>query len=344
MKFVVYGPERRVGALVGDQVIDVNRAYAKYLREKQGEARPNAMAAAVVPSDLAGLIESGARGLEGVQQALDHLGSAQDKEGVGGATIVRPAGSVKLMAPMPGPGSRIACGGANFAKHSAGIMSIMSGKPTTEKEVHDRARSEGLWGFWKLSRGMLNPDDAMSYPKRTERLDYEGEVAILLNKPLKDASEAQARQAVWGVTLFVDWSIRDGGGVPRAMSFNLGKNFDGSASLGPCVVVGEVDPENLEVETRLNGELRQQYSTAEMIYTFPEILAYLSRDFTFLPGDIITGGTGAGTALDSSPKGADGKQVADRFVKPGDVLEVSSPKIGVLRNRVTARSGEPVAV
>ena len=342
MKLVVYGPERRVGALAGDQVIDLNRAYAKYLKEKQGESRPAAMAAAVVPADMAGLIASGPRAVEGAQQALDYLAQgAPDQAGVGGARIVHQADAVRIHPPLPGPGSRIACGGANFAKHSAGIRR-MGGQDITEEQITEAARREGLWGFWKLSSGILGPDDALAYPRRTQRLDYEGEIAIVLGTTGKNLSQKQARAAVWGVTLLVDWSIRDGGGPARAMSFNLAKNFDGSTALGPCIVVGEkVDPENLDLETRLNGEVRQHYNTQEMIYSFPEIVEHLSRDFTFLPGDVVSGGTGAGTALDSSPKGADGKWAPDRFVKPGDVLEVSSPPIGMLRNRVVESSDAP---
>ena len=151
MKIVVYGPERRVGALVGDQVVDLNRAYAKYLAEKQGEGRAAAQAAAVVPADLQGLVESGARGLEGAQQALDYLNSgAQDKTAPDGATIVRALSAVKLQPPVPGPGSRIACGGANYAKHSAG-MRRDQGMDVTEQQVHDAARKDGQWGFWKIS-------------------------------------------------------------------------------------------------------------------------------------------------------------------------------------------------
>ncbi len=338
MKVVVYGPERRVGALVGDQVVDLNRAYAKYLREKQGAARAVALAHAIVPADLAGLVESGARGIEGAQQALDYLANgAQDQQGLGGAVIARPADSVKIHAPRPGPGSRIACGGANFAKHSAGIRRGM-GQNVTEQQIYDAARREGQWGFWKVNHELLGPDEALTYPRRTQRLDYEGEVAIILGQAGKDLSQAQARAAVWGVTLLVDWSIRDGGGPARALSFNLAKNFDGSTALGPCVVVGELDPENMAVETRLNGQVRQQYNTSEMIYSFTEIVEYLSRDLTLLPGDIVSGGTGAGTALDTSRRDADGRLPPDQFVKPGDVLEVSSPGVGVLRNRVTAPS------
>ena len=87
------------------------------------------------------------------------------------------------------------------------------GHDVTEQELYDAARREGLWGFWKVNRDLLGPDDTLTYPQRTERLDYEGEVAIILGKAGKNLSQAQARDAVWGVTLFVDWSIRDGGGA-----------------------------------------------------------------------------------------------------------------------------------
>jgi 2-keto-4-pentenoate hydratase/2-oxohepta-3-ene-1,7-dioic acid hydratase in catechol pathway len=339
VKVVVYGPERRVGALVGDQVIDLNRAYAKYLHERQGEPRPAAMADAVTPADLLGFIESGPRALEAAQQALDYLASgASDQLGLGGATLVWSANAVRLHAPLPSPGSRIACAGANFAKHSAGIRRGM-GQQVTEQEVYETARREGQWGFWKVSRPVLGPDDTLTYPRRTQRLDYEGEVAVVLGKAGKDVTQAQVPGLIWGVTLLVDWSIRDAMGPARAMSFNLAKNFDGSTALGPCIVVGELDPGQVDVETRLNGEVRQSYNTREMIYSFAEIIEYLSRDFTFLPGDVVSGGTGAGTALDTTIRDAEGKLPPDRFVKPGDVLEVSSPGVGLLRNRVVAPAG-----
>jgi 5-carboxymethyl-2-hydroxymuconate isomerase len=235
---------------------------------------------------------------------------------------------------MPSPGSRIGCAGANFAKHSAG-MRRQGGVEVTEQEIYEKARQDGQWGFWKISRPILGPDDALTYPSRTRLLDYEGEIAIVLGKAGKDVAQDRLRDLVWGVTMLVDWSIRDDHGAVRVMSFNLGKNFDGSTSLGPCIVVGELDYANLDLETRVNGEVRQQYNTDEMIYTFPEIVEYLSRDFTFLPGDIVSGGTGAGTAMDSSPR-ENGQPSPGKFLKPGDVVEVSSPGIGVLRTRVTA--------
>jgi 2-keto-4-pentenoate hydratase/2-oxohepta-3-ene-1,7-dioic acid hydratase in catechol pathway len=337
VKLVVYGPQRRVGALVGDRVVDINRAYAKYLAEKQGEARAAALADATVSANLADLIAGGARAIEGIQQAVDHIGSgADDQKGVGGTTLARPASSVEIHAPVPSASSRIACGGANFAKHSAG-MRRNQGQEVTEEEIFEAARRDGQWGFWKISQPILGPDGVLTYPSRTQRLDYEGEAAIVLGKAGKNVAQGQVADMVWGVTLFVDWSIRDDRGPARAMSYNLGKNFDGSTAVGPCIVVGEnVDIQNIDVQTKLNDEVRQRYNTSEMIFSFAEIVEYLSRDFTFRPGDIVSGGTGAGTAQDSTRRTPDGKIPGDRFVKPGDTLEVSSSKVGLLRNRVVA--------
>ena len=118
----------------------------------------------------------------------------------------------------------------------------------------------------------------------------------------------------------------------------MSKNFNGSFSVGPCIVVGEdVDPANVDVETWVNGELRQRFNTRDMILSFGEYLEYLSADFTFYPGDMIAGGTAAGTAADSSPRSPDGSVPPDRFLKPGDLVEMRSPQIGTLAARIVAK-------
>ena len=150
------------------------------------------------------------------------------------------------------------------------------------------AREEGQWGFWKNPREVTGPDDEIPYPKRTQRFDYEGEVAVVIGKRSKNIRADEIDQYVWGVTLFHDWSIRDGGSSGpqgRPISYNLAKNFDGAASMGPCIVVGEHAHSNIDVQLRINGEARQSYNTKEMIWPFGEVLEYLSQDFTFVPGD-----------------------------------------------------------
>jgi acylpyruvate hydrolase len=94
----------------------------------------------------------------------------------------------------------------------------------------------------------------------------------------------------------------------------------------------------VQVQTRVNGQVRQDYNTSDMVFSFEEYLEYLTRDLTLHPGDIVSGGSGAGTAMDSTPRGADGSIAPDKFLKVGDVVEVESPKIGLLRNRIVAKT------
>ncbi len=337
MKIVVFGPLKRTGALHDGNVVNLSYAYAKYLRERTNEPNPLEMADVVVPSDLARLIEGGSRALEAAQTGLDHLvGQAQDKLGPRGERLIRRAADVRLHAPRP-DNARIACAGGNFADHAAAMAAKMRGRPY-EGDPYQEIRNAGFWGFWKLGREIVGPDGELVYPERCDRLDYEGEIAIVLGKRGADLKPSQLKECVWGVTMLADWSIR----APRETSggplnFGFPKNFDTSCSMGPCIAVGEVDPTDIDMETIVNGEPRQKFNTRDMVFTFGEYLEYLSRDFTLYPGDIISGGTAAGTAADSSELLPDKSSAPERFLKPGDLVEMSSPAIGSLRTRVVAK-------
>lgn len=340
MKIVVFGPARRVGAMHGQQIVDLSLAYAKLLKERENERQPTLMASALVPSDLANFIEGGARTLDHATAALDHLsGNAHDQLGVNGEPLIFDASAVRLHAPRPN-GSRIACAGGNFADHLAGMaaMGLLPGAGAMSIETAAaRIRENGIWGFWKVDRVTAGPDADIPYPARGDRLDYEGEVAIVLNRQAKDVRAADARDLVWGVTLLGDWSIRSPREPDGPLKFGMAKNFDMSCSLGPCIVVGELDPEDVDVETWVNGERRQSFNTRDMVFSFWEYIEYLSRDLTLYPGDIISGGTAAGTAADSSPRQADGQFEPGRFLSPGDVVRVTAPAIGTLQARIVAR-------
>ena len=120
------------------------------------------------------------------------------------------------------------------------------------------------------------------------------------------------------------------------MPFYGHKSFDGSKSIGPCIVVGEVDPSNCQVQTLVNGSIRQDFNNGDMIHSYGEILAQVSSDLTLFPGDVLTGGTGPGTAMDTSVPSDDGRTPLDLMLKPGDDVEVRSPGIGSLRGRVAS--------
>jgi len=267
MKIVVFGPQARVGALAGDTVIDLNATDA------------------TIPADLAGFIAGGPAALDGAKRAIER------------ASVVHPVSDVQLHAPWPR--KRIACAGGNFAAHSYGMAVNAGQTDVTLEGIAKRIRGAGLWGFWKHLDEVAGPGDSIPHPKRAKYFDYEGEIALIIGKRGSDIAAGNIAEYVWGVSLAVDWSVRDADSTPqRPLSFNLAKNFDRAASLGPCIVVGELDPQNIDVETRVDGELRQSYNTRDMVFSFGELLEFLSRDFTFVPGDIIFGGTGAGTAQD----------------------------------------------
>jgi 2-keto-4-pentenoate hydratase/2-oxohepta-3-ene-1,7-dioic acid hydratase in catechol pathway len=348
MKLVVFGPERRLGALDGDQVIDLNFAHAKFLRETQDEPLPYEMAAAVVPAELGAFIESGPRAIEGAQRAVEHLlQRAADRSGLRGERLIEARSGIRIHAPYARR-ARIMMAGGNFIIHSQGMgFRSAEGEPPSLDEVYKESRKRGIWGFYCFPENAAGPDEDVIYPSRTDRLDYEGEVAVILGKRGKDIRAADGKSYIWGYMLQNDISARTNISGPdnRQSSFARNKNFDTSVTGGPCVVVDEIpDCHNVTWETRVNGELRQTGNTKDMTFNFYEYLQYLSEDMTLLPGDVISAGTTAGTAQDSSPILPGSEQPGDtpvrapgRFLKPGDVVEVSSPAIGVLRNRIVAK-------
>jgi len=337
MKIVVFGPGRRTGALRDGMVVDVCGAFAKYAAEKTGETHPMTLAETLVPSDLARFIWGGERTLENAEKAIDYLmNEAQDRRDRRGGVLAHPISGTRLHAPRPA-GSRIACAGGNFADHAAAMAEKMRGKPY-EGDPRTEMRKTGIWGFWKVHRAVVGPEGEIIYPQKATRLDYEGELAIVLGKRGTDIKAKDAKDYIWGVTLLGDWSIRSPGEPAGPYRFAMGKNFDTSCSVGPCIAVGEADAFDCDVETLVNGEVRQSFSTRDMVFSFAEYLEYLSADFTLYPGDIISGGTAAGTAADSSPLLPDGASAPERFLKVGDSIEVRSSAIGSLRARVVAKN------
>jgi 2-keto-4-pentenoate hydratase/2-oxohepta-3-ene-1,7-dioic acid hydratase in catechol pathway len=165
-------------------------------------------------------------------------------------------------------------------------------------------------------------------------------VTLVIGKRARDAKGSQLADHVWGYTLQNDWSARDQrDNVVGTLSFAGMKNWDGSSSIGPCIVVGEIrDPQDVPFQTTVNGQLRQTGNTRDMTFTFAEYLEYATRDTTFMPGDMIAAGTCKGTAMDSTPRVDGGGFANDKlFLRVGDVVEVSSPLIGVLRNRIVSK-------
>jgi 2-keto-4-pentenoate hydratase/2-oxohepta-3-ene-1,7-dioic acid hydratase in catechol pathway len=329
MRIVTFGPQKRVGLLRDNRVMDVNNAVRACLTRNLGAERAALKAASTAPPDLCAFIEAGPEALDLAEASFVQLGRSTD------TSIVLPLALAGIEAPWPG--RRIACAGANYADHIVRLMASM-GQPATREEVENDWRSAGLQGFWKMSHEVIGDGGDITYPARSTRLDYEAEVAIVIGRSGKDIQIKDAPTYIWGVTLFNDWTDRDAvRPLKLPLSFNFGKNFDCSTSLGPCISVRGVDPQDVSVSLMVNGQQRQSFCTSDMMFSFAEFIAGVSRDFTLLPGDIIAGGTGAGTAMDSSKYDSNRRSLPDLFLKVGDEVEISSPSIGVLRNRIVAK-------
>jgi 2-keto-4-pentenoate hydratase/2-oxohepta-3-ene-1,7-dioic acid hydratase in catechol pathway len=314
MKFVVFNDDR-VGLLEEERILDLGIA-------------PNADSK--VFSSLASLINEGPRGLDLVRAIADDV-RGSDLPG-----LWTDISEVQLRAPWPG--GRFALAGANNADHMASAFSNM-GTPRTADEVRTASRNGAPNGFWGQSRPVMGPGAEIEIPSRANGyFDYEGEPAVIFGKQGKDIQAENFAGFVWGFTLVNDWSIREPVWPPRLSDLWAGvKNFDCSKSIGPCIVVDEVHIDNFPVETLVNGQLRQSFQAGDMIYSFAEVLEYLSADFTIFPGDVLSGGTGAGTGIDQTVPNEDGSWPQDLFLRPGDQVEVRSREIGSLVNTVVSK-------
>ena len=212
---------------------------------------------------------------------------------------------VRLLAPtVP---TKIVCVGLNYRAHIAESQSVAPGaEPPKEPLI-----------FLKPPSAAIGHDQPILYPAGVTRLDPEAELAVVIARRARRVSEAEAPACIAGLTCFNDVSARNyqrGDG-----QWTRAKGFDTFAPMGPWIAAG-LDPSNLAVECRVNGERRQQARTSDLLFPVPHLVSFISRVMTLEPGDVIATGTPAGIAP----------------IQPGDVVEVEVEGVGVLRNRVEA--------
>jgi len=176
--------------------------------------------------------------------------------------------------------------------------------------------------FLKPSTSVIGPDDMIELPATSTRVEIESELAVVIGKPLRDASVEEAAAAVLGYTIVNDVTARDFQRNDR--SWTRGKAHDTFAPLGPCIVT-DLDPTDLLIEGYINNERKQHARTSEMQRGVAELLAFVSGIMTLLPGDVLATGT---------PKGVS-------QIVPGDVVEIVIEGIGRLRNSVGERGAGP---
>jgi 2-keto-4-pentenoate hydratase/2-oxohepta-3-ene-1,7-dioic acid hydratase in catechol pathway len=225
--------------------------------------------------------------------------------------------AVKPLAPIPQPRRNIICLGKNYREHA---------REMAKKLNTDDAIPEHPIFFTKATTTVIGHGDAIpSHREITQKLDYEAELAIIIGKGGKNISRAQAMEHVFGYTAMNDVSARDLQG--KHLQWYRGKSLDGFAPMGPVVVHRSVmpDPENIMIECRVNGELRQQATLADLIFDIPTIIETLSAGASLLAGDIIATGTPAGVGMGFNPS---------RFLQTGDEVMISITGVGQLVNHV----------
>ena len=213
-----------------------------------------------------------------------------------------------VLAPVVTGMDKLLCIGLNYRQHALECGSPLPPAPTL---------------FNKFRSALAAHGQAIFLPRDYREYDYEGELVAVIGKPARNVAAEDALSYVFGYTCGDDLSTRDLQ-FARSNQWLLSKTFDGFAPVGPCVALG-LDPRDLTLTTTVNGEVRQNSSTADLIFDVAHIIADLSRHFTLLPGDLIFTGTPSGV-MQGYP--ADQK----RWLQPGDRVEVTIESIGTLRN------------
>jgi 2-keto-4-pentenoate hydratase/2-oxohepta-3-ene-1,7-dioic acid hydratase in catechol pathway len=223
----------------------------------------------------------------------------------GVSDVRRPLADVRLLAPiLP---TKIVAVGKNYAEHSAEMGGDSTADPPAEPLI-----------FLKPSTAVIGPGDPIGYPRQSERVDFEGELAVVVGRVCRDVDEQSAYHAILGYACANDVTARDL--QARDGQWSRAKGFDSFCPLGPWIETA-VDPADLAITTRLNGDTRQQGRTSQLLHPVAKVISYVSSAMTLLPGDVVLTGTPAGVGP----------------MRPGDEVTVAVEGIGALTNPVVAR-------
>ncbi len=226
--------------------------------------------------------------------------------------------SVQLQAPLPVPRRNVWCVGRNYHAHA---------KELSASVFKDSNADTKAWPivFTKVPECVVGPFDEVQLPGAavSEQIDYEAELAVVIGKGGKNISQAEAMQHVFGYTVVNDVTARDV--QMRHQQWDMGKSFDTFCPMGPWIVtVDALDGRRTRVRCWVNGELRQDGPTENMIFDIPTLIETISRGITLYPGDIIATGTPAGVGMGLNPP---------RYIAKGDVIRIEIDGLGQIENR-----------
>ena len=316
------GPVRRLGLWRAPVILDVNTAYQALLARTEDQAFAESYAAVVMPPNMLGYLAAGERG----QAALAEVAAAWSAEGAPEHPAGWPATftetDVRLLAPLPRPNTIRDF--STFEQHQARVT-----------RAKGNAEVPAVWYqlpvYWKANpENVVGPEAEVCWPDYAEQLDYELEFGVVIGRAGRDIPQAQAARHIAGYTIFNDISARDRQAQESVMTFGpaKGKDFDTSKVLGPCLVTpDEFGDGSHRMTARINGEQWSEGWTGDMHWSFAELIAYISESETIKLGDFLgSGACGTGCGLE-----------LDRWLQPGDVVELTVEGIGTLRNRVVRR-------
>ena len=258
------------------------------------------------PTSLIEVIEVG-------QPAINALQGVVDKVAASEASAQWTLDEMGLQyGPAVGDPGKIICVGLNYRRHAAETGMAVPETPVLFSKFHNTIASYG---------------DSVSLPPVASQYDYEVELGVVIGKSARNVSEEDALDYVLGYVTSNDISVRDL--QSRTSQWLLGKTLDNFLPVGPYLVTSEEvgDPQHLGIKTWVNGEIRQDSNTGDMIFTVAQIVSYISRYFTLEPGDLIVTGTPEGVAMGREDK---------PWLKPGDEVVVEVERLGVLKNVMIA--------
>ena len=245
-----------------------------------------------------------------------------------GESLPAPAGprlaldAVTLTAPLPRPLRSLLCVGRNYRAHAAELATSV---------FKDVAAKEDAWPmvFTKFAQCVIGPHDVVRLPGAaiSSQIDYESELAVVIGRGGRDIPAARAMDHVYGYTIVNDVTARDV--QLRHKQWDLGKNFDTFCPMGPWIVTAdELDARDTRVRGWVNGELRQDARTPDMIFGIETLIETCSRGITLYPGDVIATGTPSGVGMGFDPP---------KWLAAGDVVKIEIDGIGTIENRFEPR-------